>query len=370
MAPRKVVPAPKVARSLAGIRKSQRISNFLTALALDHSNRGREHSTKTTATYAKPSLNDDCLLEVFSFLPMKDLWYDVGMCCRKFSALADAVVKKKCRTERFTFNYSDARDTGIVSRFGGSMRNMFVFQTYRENRECDSLTWLKHCASLRTLEIQNMRLIYDSECFVAFGKLEKLTLDRCFGNQQQYEHIITACKNLKSIRLVNWWNDAPYDVLAYLATLTKVERITSHHDITKSPLSAKHLPKIAELTKLKFLCFNIGDCDQYTSYLYALSGSQSLEELVLNVNFVDSHVAQTLDRFPKLNSCEMNYECWVPTKKKRSIQKRLMSDVTKLRRKTKNFHVKEKIIIVDEDGGFSHIKLCVSLTRMRQRAMR
>lgn len=132
---------------------------------------------------------------------MKHLLYGVGMCSMQFNALADAFVKKKCRIERCAFNYSEERDTDIVNRFRTLMRDIFVFQRYGENQKGDSLMWLKHCASLRTLKIQNMSLIYDSECFETFGKLEnneekpfkpETTQVRCFDTKKENKEKIST----------------------------------------------------------------------------------------------------------------------------------------------------------------------------------
>lgn len=368
MAPKKVNLQPKVVNTLVGIRKSKRISTRLAVFdSSDDSDctniETQSIKKKTTTMYEYPQLNDDCLLEIFSFLPIKQLLYDVGMCCHQFRELAEVTVQKKCRTERFSYNYSDARDTSIVNRFGKLMRSVFVFQRYKENTKTDSLTWIKRCTALKILKIQNFNLIYDSECFVTFGKLEKLTFDRCFGSVQQYEHIITACKNLKSIALLNWTHDAPDDILAQLSTLKNIERMTSHHDISKSSGSCKNLLKIAQLQKLKFLCFNIGFCEQYATYINALSGSASLEELILNVNFIDENIADALDEFSQLKSCQMNHECWLTKKAVRWNKNRLKSDISKLRKKIKNFDVKENFSVFAENKTYAHIKLCVTLTR-------
>lgn len=368
MAPKKVIPSPTVAKNiLTGIRKSQRVSARLAAIDTNSKRCNQAESQPIKNNRKKrsiPRLNDDCLLEIFSFLPIKCLLYDIGMCSQRFRALAEVAVREKCRAEQFVFNYSDIEATPVVDGFGEMLRNVFVYQRYSENTKNDSLSWLKKCKSLKALKVQNMRLIYDSECFGAFGKLKMLTLDRCYGTSQQYEHIITACKKLKSIELLNWAHGVPDEMLAHLSTLKTIKRITSHHDISTSPLADDHLAKIAQLKRLKYLCFNIGFCEGYGPLINALSASQSLLELVLNVNFIDANVADALDTFPKFKLCRLNYDSWVPKKSVQPITDRLRNDTSELRSQIKKFDVTETISAFAENESFSHIKLSVILERL------
>lgn len=357
MAPRKVKTKPKV----AGTRKSKRLSEH--AVALDSSSDSFLESVSSTEELETPQLNDDCLLEIFAHVPMNDLLYDVASCSRTFRALAEVAAQKKCRKEQITYNFSNDRDTAIMSHFGIYVRNLFVFQGYGQNKKFDSLSWLKHCAALKTLTIQNMHLLYDSECFATFGKLEHLTLDRCFGSMQQYEHILTACKNLKTIKLLSWTQDVSDEMLAHLAKLKDIERMTSHHDVSRCRHTIQNLAMIAQLKKLKFLCFNIGSREPYASYIDSLSGSQSLEELVFFVNFVDGSIAEALEKFPLLKSCTIKHECWVERKTVRSTMDHLRSAIAVLRSNIRTFDVTEDISTFVESKTHSHIKLCVIITR-------
>lgn len=358
MAPRKVNAKPKV----VGKRKSKRL--LQRAVALDSNSNGSflEHVSETEELET-PQLNDDCLLEIFSHVPMNDLMYHVGSCSRAFRALAEVAAQKKCRKERIAYNFSNDEDTAIMTHFGTYVRNLFVYQGYGPNKKFDSLSWLKHCIALRTLTVQNMHLLYDSECFATIGKLEHLTLDRCFGSMHQYEHILTACKNLKTIKLLNWTQDVSDEMLTYLATLKDIERMTSHHDISRSRHSIRNLAKIAQLKKLKFLCFNIGSRDPYASFIESLSGSQSLEELVFYVNFVDGNIAGALEKFPKLKSCTIKHECWVEKRAVRSAMDHLRSAISILRNNIRTFGVTEYISTYVESKTHYRIKLCVTISR-------
>lgn len=357
MAPKKTALKRKETKRPLVARKSQRLSDRSIAA----------HAVQITKSAVRspllPQLNDDCLLEIFSFLSIKHLLYDVAICCRRFKALTEVAIQKKCRNEQFVFNYMDAKDNAIIGRFAEMMHDVSIFRGHRKNGIKDSFTWLKQCRALKSLRIQNLQLIYDSECFGTFGKLETLTLDRCHGSSAQYEHLITACKSLKSITLLNWIY-VPEDILAHISTLQSLERVTSQHDVSKSSTTAANLAKIAQLKKLKFICFNIGFCDQYASYITALYASDSLEEMVLNVNFIDDNVAVALDHFPKLKSCELNLEQWVPQELVRPTRERVKANVLKLQDKIKKFDVTHNMSAVAENRLFSHIILCVQFTRL------
>lgn len=350
-------------------RKMAREKSFIRS-GIRRSHRLTQNSPKScinSSIAALPQLNDDCLLAIFVLLSFRELLSSVALCSHRFKVLAEKAVLIKCRTEEFPYNFSNALDVSIFKRFRKKMHKIFVYQRYEIKKKDESLKWLKHCKSLKSLHVQNMRLAYNAACFATLAKLEELIIDRSYGTDEEYETLIKQCKALRSISLVNWTQDVHRDILAFVAELPNIERIVAEHDVSMSTHSVQNLKKIAELPKLKYLSFNIATKSPHGVYLDALNQSPSLEQLILKVNAIQSSVAGALDAFPKLRVCQLVYESWVSKRHVQSAKNRLMLDVNNLRKQTHSFDASEEFVIIDENLDHCRVKLIVTLKRMEFR---
>lgn len=109
-------------------------------------NRGRQANARLTAVHAQPKntdqseeavsslidippLNDDCLLEIFSYLDTLDLC-TVKYCSLRFSGLADSVVQKRFREENYVTlpgpesNFVEA--SRIIETFGRFLNRLHI----------------------------------------------------------------------------------------------------------------------------------------------------------------------------------------------------------------------------------------------------
>lgn len=83
MAPKKIIPRPKVANTSVGIRQSKHLK------VINSNKSGRHHDeAQSVEINGIPQLNDKCLPEIFSYLPIRDLLYNVAICSHRFNTLA------------------------------------------------------------------------------------------------------------------------------------------------------------------------------------------------------------------------------------------------------------------------------------------
>lgn len=265
-----------------------------------------------------PLINDDCLLDIFSYLPNRDL-LSISDCDHRFKALADIAASDKYKKEKFWFNYSDARDASLIRRFGKFMREISAVNAYG-NYAQHKLSWLKHCTSLKTLTIREM-IVWrvEGELAKTVGNLENLTLDRFDGSLCSLGTFLRACKSLKSINIIldREFYYEPFtkqgELLSHVTQLLDIEKISIIFD-TRSWLTPHihEIAKIAQLKKLKFLKMEF-DGYNYAKVVDVLSGSQSLEELVLKMHGdVGDDLAKALDKFPNLKLCTVDFQSWKP----------------------------------------------------------
>lgn len=311
MAPQSGNLGSKVIKPLAGVRRSQRI--------IARNSKGSGHRATHPAAISEnigepcvtPTLNDDCLLAIFSHVRMKDLLQNVSVCSRRFNALAIDAARRKCRTERFVYDYSDKMDASILERFGEFMQDVEVFD--KNLKVSHSFKWLKHCTSLKTLTVREMTLNYDEECAETLRKLENLKL---FIRDQRrsvaYNHpgiFVMACHSLKSISIT----ERPEELCLYLEDAKCLDNLaTIYLDVRHQWKKTNGIStKIRQLKSLKFLeCIVRGFED--VKVVKALSASKSLEKLVVHVFLSPEYIADDLtvamDKFKNLKSGEINYE--------------------------------------------------------------
>lgn len=266
MTPTKAIPKKKVRNALAPIRKSNRIAD---RLAVINSNTDRRHyrhhkaSAPKLATkeYELPTLNDDCLLAIFSFLSIMDL-FELRKCSRRFRALADAAAPKQCRNEEFHYIYKHKTHEEIVKCYGEFMQNV-VFEHNKEIAQLsyiigavapqDKWMWLRQCTSLKTLSIRKILPFYDRYSAKMYENLVNLGLEDCNRGWDQYVLIIKACKNLKTIILTEF-TGCSSRMFDSVTVLENIEKISIRHCwIGYDDRLPRELAKLQGLEKLKCL---------------------------------------------------------------------------------------------------------------------
>lgn len=315
MAPKRSGLRSKVISASSSRRKSLRLKAHILKTSRCHHDVDdaqpaaiREDTEESGETLA---LNDDCLLAIFCCVPIRRLLRDVGICCHRFNALALDAVKQKCRSDKFVYNCKSEADAWVVRRFGEFMLDVEVYDTVPT--EVHSFTWLKYCVSLKRLTVRDMMIDYHGESANILQKLEKLTLISCGGFNFEFDkrkNFILACENLKSIDVrTNLWHVSS-ELIACVATLETIERI-SLDSTFHGPTTARIAARMAQLKQLKYLKLPILSWEDI-ALVKALSSSKSLEKIVLHVYLSPANttidLTAALDKFPILKSCEMNFE--------------------------------------------------------------
>lgn len=261
-------------------------------------------------------LNNDCLLEIFAHLSVVDLFY-ARKCCRRFKELADFVAPKQCQKEEFHYVWQNEKHKKLLECYGKFMPNI-TFERITDaiplsddidlRNGLDEWNWLSQCASLKTLTIRNMNLIYDERFNEVYEGLESLSIEDCpfIDDINGYEHVIRACKNLKSIQVLNGafrldWIDA-----------VNLENISIRLiDLIHCFLFGRFSDELLKLTKLKYLLLDVPCCDYFASLLSCLHESLPLEQLVLGVKrgieFNHSMLAEALEKLQKVKLCQIRY---------------------------------------------------------------
>lgn len=361
-----MAPKRRASKKLVGVRKTQsasvgaEIDNSISALDETQPSKNGNRSSGNGPILTLPST---CLLKIFSNVLVWDL-LALSNCCRRFRALANVAAKERFQTESFTYIYSDVEAKALMTRFARYMHDIVAGNAPRppksRNHPADrnATGWLKRCKSLRTLKLYNMELNCGWECSGTLKRLENLTLSHCKLTEMNYHKhgvVMQACKNLKSIAIINEIKaEAAYvcrELLTYITGLAHIERISfnvQHSELSDTSFTEHIAERLARLKKLKSLSLNLVACN-YTSFIETVCDSESLEELELTVDILHDEVPEALEKFQSLRSCEIVYKpfsgdllLWI-------------SKVSKLENKLTTFDV---LGIVDADG-----KLSVTLER-------
>lgn len=364
-----MAPKRRASKKLAGVQKTRRtpddaeIDDSIKSAQVHDETQPSQNGNTSSENCPILTLPSACLLKIFLNMVIWDL-LAVSKCCRRFRALANVAAKESLQTESFTYIYSDVEAKAFMSRFARFMHDIVAGNAPRppdsHNHPADrnATGWLRRCKSLRTLKLYNMELNCGWECSGTLRRLENLTLSHCKLNELNYhKHGVTmqACKNLKSIAIINEITaPASYvcrELLMYITGLAQIERISfdvQHFELSDSSFTEHIAERLARLKKLKSLSLNLVACT-YTTFIETLCDSESLEELHLTVDILNDEVPEALDKFPNLRSCEIVYKpllgdllLWI-------------SKVSKLENEMTTFDVSD---IVDTDG-----KLSVTLKR-------
>lgn len=293
-----------------------------------------ERNQRVTLT----SLNDDCLLKIFSNLSAIDL-SAIKKCGRRFSELADYIAWRRYPKE--VFEYCTSADHGTshsgcvaaLHDFGAFMNQIRIeMDCFCQNYDrahyaspgfgrynCSGhqmLTELESCINLRSLTLVRMQLHNVSTREVSkslqgLTHLETLRLIECGGIESNIARLIKSCKSLKNLSLhsekVFSWTAAVTDNISKcISTVKTIEQISFRlNDLQITFVeNVKELRNLGELKKLELDCggsleFNLAPA------IHALATTDSLEELVLEDVEPNDAIGRALDKFSHLKSCVM-----------------------------------------------------------------
>lgn len=155
-------------------------------------------------------LNDDCLLEVFSHLSIEDLCA-VKDCSRRFSDLADSVVRSRWRNKRYDcdledFNNNESEVILALAKFGRFVSHLCVRSIHLSKITVENLgVKLDYCTSLEQLRLQfvDISLLLSGQCKI-LQNITNLYLDNCHGNNWQHAKLVKICTELKNLSVLKY----------------------------------------------------------------------------------------------------------------------------------------------------------------------
>lgn len=233
-------------------------SKKLKRLAVDrrHLDHHKTASTERSTEFdGIPSLNDDCLLAIFSFVSIMDL-FELRKCSRRFRALADMAAPKKCRNEQFHYIRKHEIHEEVLKCYGEFMQNVVVEHSieieqliYAKSVAClPRYTWLKYLPALKTLKLRGMKVECHPGSAQIYGNLENLEFDHCRISRPEYEQIFDECRKLKTFCT---FSDGSYWNFDLLAKLENIEKISLRGD--DMHLTERFIAELAKLKKLEKL---------------------------------------------------------------------------------------------------------------------
>lgn len=272
-----------------------------------------------------PQLNDDCLLEIFSYLPTNDLCA-VRDCSRRLWGLAESIVEKRWKEIIHTVGVVDiaaniGEDLSLLTKFGKLIPHLSINdKSVFFQKKTDSLgSALAFCTSLKTLKLRSVDLSLMP--INALENIEELEMGGCTGGDRLHLKIIKASKMLKRLqmamnpkeRLVTAINDLP-NIESVCWVVYSATNSTFVNEVKK-------LSKLKKLNKLlvygytgyTFRGFSLSyRFPQVTETIRALSKSSSLQELNISYFDPDDHFFQALNNFANLKRCELSTYVEIP----------------------------------------------------------
>lgn len=256
-------------------------------------------------------LNDDCLMEIFSWLPSEDLTLNVTACSRHFNKLTTDVLR--LRSRKFKFDYCNNQDWVILKRFGKIIEEVEVYSSSVIPDLYIRYEWMKYCHSLKTLVVRDLPCIRCNKADKTLSKLQNLTL-KYTNFQQSFDlgNFLSRCEELKSVsfKTHGTCKYIKHLVATILDPRGRVERISI--EAPRSPLQdiLQSVPMSSWFGKLKFFSLS-GQILSVVSFIEQFSECSSLEELVLNLFWVpdpsECNFVEKLDKFRNLKECKINF---------------------------------------------------------------
>lgn len=264
-----------------------------------------------------PQLNDDCLREIFSYLPVKDLCA-IRDCSIRFCALAEATVQKmwqkRNRTEYVVEIVGDDDDEPLtLTKFGHLISHLIISDpVFSHTNDVDIRSAFECCTSLKTL---NLKLVDLSLIpFDILKTIDELKLYSCIGDDWLHLKIINACETLKHLKLLM---NPKEHLLTAINQHSNIESVSweVYGAENSTFVDVKNLYKLKKLKKLvvhgyqgytfKGLSLSYR-FPQVTETIKFLARSSSLEELNISYFDPDNYFFKALNRFTSLKCCVLS----------------------------------------------------------------
>lgn len=272
-------------RSVA--KKFQRPKESITQHPLDH----------------MPTLNDDCLREIFAYLSIIDLCATKD-CCRRFSRLVEEAVRKRWRNQPKYIPFGD------FSTPRAKLANCISWLEIVPGSYSDGTIFtanLKRFAALKALTLRLVDISFVSHELEVLQNIEKLELIGCTNNVKDYDKMLKACKKLKhlTVRLAQGTSTA---LIESINRHVYIESVSWILDIHTGELS-EDLGNLQQLEHLKRLIvfFRNFEYPPRIGNTFAAIDTMNLEKLEIHLNYSIQHnyFLREFNKFTTLKWCEL-----------------------------------------------------------------
>lgn len=255
------------------------------------------------------SLNDDCLLEIFSHLSDMDLCA-VKEAHDRFHQAADDAFKRKFLPSLRWYEVNGKRDfdeiAKIVTNFGHKILHLSLeFEKKNYKCKCRYIVLLKKCTALLNIRFQHVEfknLSISPKEIGVFRNLIQVDFGCGRGTEEYYKLFLTHACDIMKLRNFRLEYPISDELLAFL--LDRSVNICSLSLILNkaTPLFAENVMKMKNLrllTSLTITCANVPKLPA----INALAECKSLEKLVLRMDSVSSKVvAKAINSIPNMKS--------------------------------------------------------------------
>lgn len=252
-------------------------------------------------------LNDDCLLEVFSYLS------DVVLCavkdtCRRFNALPDSVVQKrfqKMSEFKYTLNRDNQKEFALtLQHFGKFIETPMIIETEPNVEVKGMWSHLKHCTALKALELHSMNIegipCLNYRLKKIFRNLHDLKLIRCTGKDLDFARIINACENLRRLHVFCVQDGATDSLISHIARESScIEDLYFGSFPSNSETFSENVTKIRNLKKLHLFVLYCQN-HRVASAIEALAAENRIAQIhLINVR-ADEELGRAFNTFTNL----------------------------------------------------------------------
>lgn len=262
------------------------------------------------------SLNDDCFLEIFSYLGISDLCA-LKDCCQRFRSLTESVVQTRINKKEFEgrVSVSSKPRRKALNEMARMVTKLGKFITHVEIDGRSKGAWrfgsmLNHCVALKSIKFRKVLLsrVPISNLENMLVNVESLELISCWMQSSRLAEVLRTTKNLKSF--VFYGNTSmTSDLLSSFTELANIEtfrlRNSDVYDARPAKM-AEYVQPLLSLKKLKNLeILFVRRQNLVLPAVELLSTIDSLEELTLSWFIPRAAFFKALDGFANLKLCKL-----------------------------------------------------------------
>lgn len=173
------------------------------------------HNPYESTRTAILSLNDDCILEIFSRLPLLVLC-NVRDTCQRLRTLADYYFTRMHKSLNFGCRsikgaqfklFTQDETKSILSSFGNYIEALIIHADLFAAKPDEVLQTVNDfCDNRRLYHLKLIKFAFDENiiesCSRLFSNVEKITIDKCYADDDIFEKLFRKCSSIRHLELM------------------------------------------------------------------------------------------------------------------------------------------------------------------------